>query len=146
MLFLLFSLGSLSAQEKLLTIEDCFSPKLYPQSLRAVQWIPESHRFSQTRGKAIVATDPFSKKDDTIVTLDKLASLVAAEDGNLTSLPAITWKSGKEFWFVAGNRLFVYNTEDKTVISKRKFLANPETIEVADISLNTASIEGGNLL
>jgi dipeptidyl-peptidase-4 len=144
-LALFFIFGKISAQEKLLTIEDCFNPKLYPQSLRAVQWIPESHKFSQTRGKAIVATDPFSKKDDTIITFDKLASLVAAEEGNLTSLPAITWKSGKEFWFVTGNRLFVYNTEEMTVISKRKFMANPETIEVANITLNAATVEGGNL-
>lgn len=142
----IFWQGNAFSQGKLLTIEDCFNPKLSVQGLRGVQWIPESHKFSQVKGKVMVATDPYSKTDDTLFTLDQLQNQVKAEGGELKGLPMITWKNATDVWFVAGNKLYTFNTVDKTLMVKRRMGDNPEAIEVAESTLNIATVERGNLV
>lgn len=142
----LLMLHSVTAQDKLLTIEDCFSPKLAVQGLRGVQWIPESHKFSQVKGKLLVATDPYSKRDDTLFSLEQMQNMVSAAGGELKFMPAVTWKSGTDLWFITGSRLYLYNTLSRNLTVKRRFGDQPEAIEVAESTLNLATVEKGNLV
>ena len=135
----------LQSQNQSLTIEDCFNPKLSPSSLRGVQWIPNTNRLTQIKGKALLSTDPNTLSSDTLFTIESLAALVAAEGGELKSFPALTWKSENECWFVNKGKLFIYNTSDKTLVAKRKFNENYDAIEVAESSLNTVIVEKDNL-
>lgn len=136
---------SLNAQDKFLSIEDCFNPKYYPQSLRGVQWIPEDYRLSQYKGQALIATNPYSLKTDTLVTLEKLAALVATEGGSLKALPMVNWRNSTDFWFIASGKMFTYNINDRTIIVKRKLSATAENLEVAESTLNTAYTENDNI-
>jgi len=120
----------LKSQNQALTIEDCFNPKFTPSGLRGVQWIPNSNRFTQIKGKALLSTDPSTLLSDTMFTMESFAKLVSAEGGEIKSFPALTWKSENECWFVNKGRLFIYNTSDKTLITKRKFSENFDAIEI----------------
>jgi dipeptidyl-peptidase-4 len=142
--FGLFSTQLLS-QNQVLTIEDCFNPKFSPSGLRGVQWIPNSNRFTQIKGKALLSTDPGTLISDTLFTLESLATLANMEGGEVKSLPAVTWKSEKECWFVNKGKLFIYNAADKTLIAKRKFIENYDAIEISENSLNVALIEKDNI-
>jgi len=135
----------LKSQNQALTIEDCFNPKFTPSGLRGVQWIPNSNRFTQIKGKALLSTDPSTLLSDTMFTMESFAKLVSAEGGEIKSFPALTWKSENECWFVNKGRLFIYNTSDKTLITKRKFSENFDAIEIAESSLNTALVEKDNI-
>lgn len=139
------SLLNLTAQDKFLSIEDCFNPKYYPQSLRGLQWIPDDYRLCQVKGQSLVATNPYSLKSDTLVTLNRLANLVSEEGAVLKSLPPVNWRNASEFWFVAGGKMFTYNINDKTVIVKRKLSTGAENLEVAENSLNAAYTENSNI-
>ena len=133
------------AQDKMLSIEDCFNPKFQPSGLRGVQWLPESQKFTQNKGKAIVAVDPTTLKEDTIIQLESLAMMVSAEGGSLKSLPALTWKSETECWFINSGKLFTYNIIDKTLVVKRKFTDAFDAIEIAPSNLNMALVDKHNL-
>ena len=140
------STGILSAQDQYLTIEDCYNPKYYPTRLRGVQWIPGSHKFSQVKGEALVATDAYSKKDDTLFTLATLNASLALDDARVKSIPAVSWKDNNTLWFTTSNKLFLYTVSTQTAILKRKFGDANQAMEVAPESLNIATVEGDNLL
>ncbi|MBS3914617.1 MAG: DPP IV N-terminal domain-containing protein [Bacteroidetes bacterium] len=146
-LSLLLGLGSnlLTAQDSLLSIEDCFNPKLYPTSLKAVQWIPNSHKFSQVKGEALVATDPYSKKDDTIFTLSKLNASLAVDNASLKAIPMVTWKDYNSLWFIAGNKMFVYTLSSQTSILKRQLPESNDAMEISPESMNVAAVVKDNL-
>ncbi|MEY4002384.1 MAG: hypothetical protein RIT07_426, partial [Bacteroidota bacterium] len=144
-LTLLMFFSRLQSQQQALTIEDCFNPKYSPSGLRGVQWIPNSNRFTQIKGNALLSTDPSTLQSDTLFTLGSLSAMVTGEGGELKSLPALNWKSEKECWFVNKGKLFVYHVSDKTLITKRKFSENHEAIEISENTLNTAIVEKDNL-
>jgi dipeptidyl-peptidase-4 len=144
-LTLLMFFTRLQSQQQTLTIEDCFNPKYSPSGLRGVQWISNSNRFTQIKGSVLLSTDPNTLQSDTLITLSALSGMVAAEGGELKSLPALNWKTEKECWFINKGKLFVYNFSDNTLIAKRKFSENHEAIEIAESTLNTAIIEKENL-
>jgi dipeptidyl-peptidase-4 len=149
LLLLLFTLvlfyTRLQSQQQSLTIEDCFNPKYSPMGLRGVQWIPNTNRFTQIKGSAVLSTDPNNLQSDTLFTLETLSSLVSAEGGELKFFPALNWKTENECWFVNKGKLLVYNTADKTLIAKRKFNEQFEAIEISESTLNTALVEKNNL-
>lgn len=137
--------GFLSAQNQYLSIEDCFNPKYYPQRLRAVQWIPNSYKFSQVKGDALIATDPYAKKDDTLFTVTSLNAALSMDDAKVKSIPPITWKDENTLWFMAGNKMFLYTVSSKMAILKRKIGDQPQAMEVAPESLNVATVENDNI-
>jgi len=142
-----------SAQDRQLTIEDCFNPAFAVQGLKGVQWIPGSHKFSQIKGTDLVATDPYSKKDDTIVTLAKLNAAIsnAAVEAEkpapsiLKSIPQITWKDEQSFSILVGGGLYVYRINNQSAVLKRSFGTNYDAIEIAKITLNVATVEKNNI-
>lgn len=137
--------GQIFAQDLSLSIEDCYNPKYYPKRLRAVQWVPGSHKFSQVKGDALVLTDPYSKREDTVFTVNSLNAALAVDNATVRGIPQISWKDDNTMWFFAGNKLFVYTVSSKTAILKRKTGDNPMALEVAPESLNVATVEGDNL-
>ena len=137
-------LPSIQAQKQL-TIEDCFNRKYFPQRLSGVQWIPNSHKFSQVVGEALVATDPYSKKNDTIFTVAQLNETLALDDARVRAVPAVTWKDETSLWFMAGNKMFLYNVPAKSAVLKRKTGNGVEAIEVSPASMNIATVENSNL-
>lgn len=142
---LILSAFSVSAQDKLLSIEDCFNPKYYPQSLRSVQWIPNSHKFSQVIGTNLIATDPYSRKNDTLVTREALVRAVSEAGGTLKNLPSITWKDENSFWFIADNKVYIYFLSTGTATQKRSFGTSYDAIEISSSNLNVSTVENNNL-
>lgn len=131
--------------QEMLSIEDCYNPKYYPTRLRGVQWIPNSHKFSQVAGDVLLATDPFSKRNDTIFTVGMLNESLALDNANVRGIPSVTWKDESNLWFIAGDKLFTYSLATKSAVLKRKFGSNAEAMEIAPESLNIATVENGNL-
>lgn len=153
LLFSLVGIGTLHAQDRMLTIEDCYNPQYAPKSLKGVQWIAGSHKFSQVKGTDLIATDPYSKKDDTLVSLGKLnnAIITACAEASrpapsaLRGIPAITWKDERNFWFVHENALYTYNLTLGSAMVKRTFGNKYDAIEVSPASLNVATVENNNI-
>src|SRR5687768_9446101 len=141
----LAAIPAAKGQEAYLTIDDCYNPKYYPTSMKGVQWIPGSHKFSQVKGDALVATDPYSKKDDTIFTLSRLNAALSVDNVTLKAIPAVTWKDNNSLWFLGGNRMFIYTVATQTTILKRRMPEKPEALEISPESLNVAAVEGDNI-
>ncbi|MCC7297825.1 MAG: DPP IV N-terminal domain-containing protein [Bacteroidia bacterium] len=131
------------AQERL-SIQDCFNPKYFPTRLKSVQWIPNSHKFSQITGDALVATDPYSNTNDTIFTVSQLNETLSLDNASVKSVPVVTWKDENNLWFITGDKLFNYTIGTNTAVLKRR-IGNPEAMEISPVSLNVATVEGDNI-
>lgn len=93
-----------------------------------------------------MSTDPYSKRDDTIFTVNSLNISLSIDNATIKSIPNVNWKDENTLWFLASNKLFIYNLQSKTVILKRKFGENAAATEVAPESLNIATVEKDNIL
>jgi len=111
------------------------NPALYPQSIRIIDWIPETDAiaFSKDMRSLEKKTYP-SKKSETIVTLDELNALlqpfVSELDRNSAQLrrfPAPLWKNKDMFLFQHADMYFSYSILSKKVEKLNSWPAGVES-------------------
>lgn len=150
---LLLATGA-AAQDKMLSIEDCYNSAYQVKGLKAVQWIPGSAKFSQVKGTDLIGTDPYSNREDTIVSLavlnkacvDAAREAGAIEPGMMKGFPAVNWKDENTFWFFNGNQIYTYHINSGSALLKRSIAKAPEAVEVAPVTLNVAAVDSGNVM
>ncbi len=132
---LLFIAQAALAQQQPLTLEDCFlNPALQPQSLRQLQWIPETDKFTWV--ETVNKTELLLAGNARTNQVDTLLKPVQLQD-KLTRFPAITWKSKNSFYYQFQNKLFLHNTE----IGQSAALVNlEEGAENIDIEKNSLAV------
>ncbi len=136
--------GKLHAQEKLLSIEDCYNPKYFPAGLRALQWIPGKYKFSQLKNDQILSTDPYSLKTDTLFSLAQINRALRAEKVELKSLPAFHWKDENVVWFLYNNNIYDYNLRED-LASLRREIGDNEVMEICESNLHVGMVQNNNL-
>jgi len=123
------------AQKQRLTLEDCFlNPALQPQSMRQLQWVPGTDRFSWVetvnKSELLLVGQPKSAQVDTILRPVQLQE-------KLTRFPSITWNSSTSFYYVYQHKLFVHNLgEGRSVVATHW----EEGAENQDIEKNTLAV------
>ncbi|MGE5465462.1 MAG: hypothetical protein ACM3QR_00125, partial [Syntrophothermus sp.] len=110
LLFLLILNLSVSAQTKILSVEDAITKgrtSLGPKKLKQLDWIPESksvYFVSKTDGKDILYCETVkNEKPQAIVSLEDLNGKMAPFNIRLERFPTISWQNGHVFRFQAGD-------------------------------------------
>ena len=109
--------ASAQADRKLLSLEDTvlnreLTPKSYP-----VQWVGSSDSYATVEGNAIVAFDARTGKKTTLITLDKLGSLLSVE---LKGFPAYGFNDAGELIVSAHGMRHTINIKESKVVASYK--------------------------
>ena len=116
---LIFSVFSGWSQDKILTIDDAISGyHLYPKGLYDLQWLPGGESFSQLR---IHEGESFIEVQEILIPKGRVIK-ITLEDVNgslpdslkLKRLPRAQWVSKREFQYVTGKQVFIYDIDLKT--------------------------------
>ena len=116
---LIFSVFSGWSQDKILTINDAISGyHLYPKGLYDLQWLPGGESFSQLR---IHEGESFIEVQEILIPKGRVIK-ITLEDVNgslpdslkLKRLPRAQWVSKREFQYVTGKQVFIYDIDLKT--------------------------------
>jgi dipeptidyl-peptidase-4 len=116
---LIFSVFSGWSQDKILTIDDAISGyHLYPKGLYDLQWLPGGESFSQLR---IHEGESFIEVQEILIPKGRVIK-ITLEDVNgslpdslkLKRLPSPQWVSKREFQYVTGKQVFIYDIDLKT--------------------------------
>lgn len=114
-LFLTLSALVVSAQNKIINLEDIFKTRaLFPSSLAQLAWQSNS-QFTYVANQSLVSGNIKNAKADTLLNLktlnEKLKKIKAEE---LKSFPRITWKDEKTFIFFSQLQSFSYDLKKKS--------------------------------
>ena len=110
------------AQEKQLTLEDAvyMNPKIFPKSLKQLQWMGESNNFTYVAKNKLIKGKATSEERDTIISLDDInAGLTDLQIDSIKRFPGIKYINDFNFRFIYKHNLFVFD-----VISKDLNLVN----------------------
>ncbi len=93
-----------------LKIEDCFSPKNYPQSPKMVSWIKGTNEVSFLESGILYAENASNLSKRTLISSDSFIKFVrntilsnTGQSVILTSIPPINWTSPSSGWFQVDN-------------------------------------------
>lgn len=93
-----------------LKIEDCFSPKNYPQSPKMVSWIKGSNEVTLLESGILYAVNASSLKKRALISTDSFIQFVrntillnVGKAVTLTGIPIIHWTSPSSGWFQVEN-------------------------------------------
>ncbi|MCA0447122.1 MAG: S9 family peptidase [Bacteroidetes bacterium] len=124
--------GFLFGQTRLITEDEIAYSKIRPETLRQLQWLPETEGYSYVDPvKNNLVISHVKNPDQTVtITLPDLNSLFKPIGlPELKSFPAIKWISKTEFWTLTDKKLVIADLQAKKAIS------------VADIPDETGKIE-----
>jgi len=124
----------LTLGQKKLSIEDAsgLNRELFPSSLRNLQWIGNTDRFSWQDNTALISRKATSTVPDTILKLKSLnLDLLNSGLDTLTRFPVITWKSDKEFLFNVKANVYRYDLTSKKAVLVNSY---PDEAENMDFS------------
>ncbi|MDX5320027.1 MAG: S9 family peptidase [Bacteroidota bacterium] len=128
---------------------------LLPKSLRGMDWVPSSHTYHHYAGGGIVFTNADKGTNDTL-TLAKMNFAMKQYNGihratveplpDFKSMPSISgWKSERQFRFVSGNIVFLYDLKDELLYAEHGVEGEMENRIIHDESGNIAYTEGANV-
>lgn len=134
----------LRAQDRLLTIEEAFSPTLQPRGLAQFGWIPESNRIAWVANaggvQKLVQYDAYNRTTDTVATLAILKQALGETGMNTAKFmgfPALNWIDPDKCWFVWENKLIQFIIPERRAEIRRVI---PEGAAVTDIAPNTLNV------
>ncbi|MGE5432001.1 MAG: S9 family peptidase [Syntrophomonadaceae bacterium] len=119
-MFLLVFNISLSAQPKILNIEDAVTRgrgRLSPQRLRQLDWIPGTSSIyfvSKPGGKETLFREAArDKKAEAVVSIDDLNRQFASGQKPTGRFPIINWENSHAFYFQNGDSVYSYDISEK---------------------------------
>ena len=106
--------STVSAQDKLLTANDLMSGSLYPSRVRSVQFVGKTNRYAFVRDNVLYSGTSSSQKE--IVNLETLSkAFQSLENKELRYFPNVKFVNDKEFSFVYGSSVYLYNIKTKSL-------------------------------
>ncbi len=105
-------------QNKIFDLKDVFtSPKMYPQNLSQLQWIPNTHDYVYIKDNDLVKAVAPSDKISTFVSLaDINKALEAKGEKTVRSFPAIVhWVSPQSFYIQYAGKIMLYEIDKKSL-------------------------------
>ncbi len=136
----------LSAQQKI-SMSDAFLKRgmLSPTSLRQLQWIPGTAKFTHAVGNQLVRVNAPDLATDTLDWLPKInASLVTIGVKPLDGMPGASWLNADQLWFRTDKEIYTFS-EKKGLTRENWFPAGAESIDIQDKTFFTAYTMGNDL-
>jgi len=133
-LSLLLILPELLLSQQQLTIEDAsgMNSKLYPASLRNLQWKGDSEYLTYSDNNSIIAVKAGAEDRDTLFNLSDLnAWMKKSGHEEQDRMPYITWDSEDIFHFIAKNTIYAVITSRDSVLLVNSY---PEEAENTDFN------------
>jgi len=140
LLLALFIPVMVSAQQKLLTVEDAVMKQrttLGPARLASLAWVPKSNKFTYIGKKdgkdCVVMQDAITLNRDTVLTLAKYNDVLGKADAGLKPIermPLLTWLNENSFRFNIKQNYYIADLKTGKV---DVFCYLPETAENTDI-------------
>lgn len=133
---------------------------LFPESLRGLSWIPETHTYYYQETKEgntyWLLKDADKNKMDSI-TLEHMNFALLQYNGihrpttiplpDFKRVPSILgWKNDKTFRFISGNVVFLYNIKDRKLEAEHGFEGKLDNRTIHDPSGNIAYTSGQNVM
>lgn len=148
LLLLLFSpLWSYSQQ--LISMADAISKgrtSLAPSSLRQLQWIPDSDKFSHVTADKIAIFSARDMKSDTLDLLPAFNEKLTAQGARkLDRIPAITWIAQDKFWFQHESVIYLWDIRENNLKRLNWFPQNTSGTDIHDKSFFTAYLKDNGL-
>jgi len=148
LIILTFVFLSISAQDKLLTLQDAIymNRDIYPASIPQLQWIGDSDQYAFAKENAIYKVTAKRGTETLLFDLDMLnTGMIAGGDDSLMRLPRINLYKDDAGYFKSGNTYYEYNFR---IHELRKITQVPDTarnIEFNRPSSNVAFTIKNNL-
>ena len=137
-LLLVFTTSDVVGQDKIFTPEEAvgMNPQLSPSGYGQLQWIKGQDEFTFTDKKLVKKTIAGSNVTETLFSLNELNSALVKNDcDSLLKIPQLNWIDAAKLYFIAQNRLFVFNLSDKQI---QKISDFPE--KAGNFSVNLPSL------
>ncbi|MCD6112017.1 MAG: DPP IV N-terminal domain-containing protein [Bacteroidales bacterium] len=148
LLVLFFTLNTVKAQDKLLTLKDAvwMNPDTYPSSLKNLKWKGASDDFTYIAKNKLVKGNVNSEKRDTILSVDELNPLLS-EFGIKESkgFPSIKWINKNEFIFKKQACLFSFDINKKKLKLLNRYDDKANNVEIEENNFKIAYTKENNL-
>jgi dipeptidyl-peptidase 4 len=122
----------LSFSQQKLTIEDAsgMNRSVYPSSLRNLQWIASSDRFTFIENNAILVRKVTGTIADTLLRIGEINEMMKAYGfDTLARMPYINWLDESSFSFTGKSIVYHLNIKNKTVAQVNKYPEEAENID-----------------
>jgi dipeptidyl-peptidase 4 len=129
-LIILFPLFTFS--QKKLTIEDVsgMNRSIYPTSLRNLQWISKSDRFSYLENNAIVARKTDQTVVDTLIRLDEFNRILKdLKIDTLAKMPSFIWSNESTLTYTVKNKVYQVDLKNKSATLINSYPEEAENID-----------------
>lgn len=127
---MLFSLTA-NAQKKL-TIEDVsgMNRAIYPSSLRNLQWMGTSERFTYQENNAILVRKISQVTSDTLIRLKDFNQILkSANFDTLSRIPLFNWLDGETMTYSVQNKVYKVNITNKTASQVNSYPEEAENLD-----------------
>ena len=121
-----------TAQNKIFDLKDIFtSSKMYPQTLRQLQWVPQTHDYVYIKDNELVKATAPSDKTAVWVSLQDINSALEAKGKKAVKVfPTIThWTSNQSFCAMASGNIIHYDIAKKQIDQVIETPEDAENIE-----------------
>lgn len=138
----------LSFSQKKLTIEDAsgMNRALYPSSLRNLQWMGETDRFTYQENNALLVRDAVKTTSDTLLRLREFNQAMKNSGmDTLVRFPAITWQNDLSFFFTNAGKIYQYNMKSRMVTTVNNYPEEAENTDATPDGKLIAYTLGNNL-
>ena len=139
---------SVSAQDKLLTLEDAIymNRAIYPESIPQLQWIGNTNHYAYAKENAFYKVSAKRGTETLLLDLDMLnAGMHANGYDSLKRLPRIKFHDDEAGYFRSGNTYFEFNFKIHEMSKINQVPDTAENIEINEHSKNAAFTMGNNL-
>lgn len=119
---------------------------LAPSSLRQLQWIPDSDKFSHVTADKIAIFSARDMKSDTLNLLPAINDKLAAQGaGKLDRIPAFNWTAPDKFWFQHESVIYAWDIRESSLKRLNWFPQNTSGTDIHDKSFFTAYLKDNGL-
>jgi dipeptidyl-peptidase-4 len=128
---------SLFSQEKKLSIEDAsyMNRSLFPEYISGLKWMGSTSYFIFNQDHSVMASKANSYKPERLFGLEDInSSLKKLDADTLRRLPSFAWLDDESGYFVAANKVYIYNISSKQV---RELNNYPADAANTDLDPNT---------
>lgn len=150
---LIFQFPLLVWAQQMMTIEDAsgMNPKLFPSSLRNLQWQGNSDQLTYSDNNAIIAVKVTSEKRDTLFRLSDLNDWITGADipvpglDTLPRMPSITWTGQNTFRFTSQHSVYSADLSSNTISFINSYPEQAENTDLNDVTGHIAYTIDNNL-
>ncbi len=152
-LILIFSFTMLTAQDKLLTMEDAIlgsRTHLKIETVSALQWLGETDNFcyvdSLDGSYGLISSEAESPKKEMLLSLDSLNHVLKSQgNSELNRFPSIKWMGNGTFRFSKKNTIYTYRISTARLSMINQIDEKAQNQDIHKKTLRTAFVKDNNL-